>query len=227
MAERSRVSAAPKAAALFAAALALAQCPTALAAQSARRAAQDYAEFLELLAGRYDTTAQSRAEADAAGPPREAVQRVVAPVRAGFIGDTVYYVHESIAADGRRLIGQQLSLFSLVQGSTLIVETPIAFNEPRRWREGDRNPELFRSILPQDVKALAGCEVVWRKVAGGFDGATDPARCRSSAGGGAAVRVERRYALRSAGLTVQEKRFDEAGRPVAEEAPLQYQRQLP
>lgn len=197
------------------------------AAQPSRRAAADFADFLELLAGRFDTRAQSRAEGEADGPRREAVQRVVVPVRAGFIGDTVYSLQETVAGDSRRVIGQQLLLLAMAQGAPAIVETPIAFNEPLRWRDGDRNPELFRSILPQDVKALAGCEVVWRRVAGGFDGATDPARCRSSAGGGGTLRVERRYTLRAEGFSLQERRFDDSGRLVAEEPTLQYQRRAP
>lgn len=212
------------AAALIAVLVGLAQ--PAAAAQSARRTAQDFAEFLELLAGRYDTTAQARAEADAGLPRREPVLRVVVPVRAGFIGDTVYYVQESVAGDARRVIGQQLSLFATAPGTGLIVETPVTFNEPLRWRDGERNPELFRSILPQDVKAQTGCEVLWRKVAGGFDGATDAARCRRSGAGGV-QRVEKRYVLRTEGLTVQERRVDESGQAVAEEPVLQYQRQAP
>ena len=198
----------------------------AVAAQSARRAAQDFAEFLELLAGRYDTNAQGRAEADAGLPRRETVLRVVVPVRASFIGDTVYYVQESVAGDARRVIGQQLSLFAAAQGTGVIVETPVTFNEPLRWRDGERNPELFRSILPQDVKAQSGCEVLWRKVAGGFDGTTDPVRCRRSGTGGV-QRIERRYALRTDGITVQERRIDDSGKAVAEEPALQYQRQTP
>jgi hypothetical protein len=225
MAERARTRRIAVLAAATGVALVLAL--PAAAAQPSRRAAQDFADFLDLLAGRFDTGAQSRSESEASGSRREAVQRVVAPVRAGFIGDTVYYVQENVAGDSRRVIGQQLLLLAIAQGAPAIIETPVALNEPLRWRDGDRNPELFRSILPQDVKALAGCEVVWRRVAGGFDGATDPARCRSSAGGGGTLRIERRYTLRAEGLSLQERRFDEAGRLVLEEPALQYQRLVP
>ena len=200
--------------------LCLLVAPGAFAAQASRRAAQDMAALQELLAGRFDT-------ADTGGTGRVALQRAFVPVRAGFIGDVVYYLQETVQGDARRVVSQQLWLIEALPGnSAVLVSSPLSFNEPLRWREGARSPEVFRSILPQDVKALAGCEVLWRKVAGGFDGATDPARCRLSVEGGT-QRVEQRFQLRASGLTLQERRFDDAGRLLVEEPVLQFLRQAP
>jgi hypothetical protein len=196
------------------------------AAQPSRRALQDFADFLELLGGRFASLPSPATQPDEEATRRETLRRVIVPVKAGFIGDTIFYVQETVGGDGRRVIGQQLMLLAMAPGAG-IVETPVLFNEPLRWRDGDRNPELFRSILPQDVKPLAGCEVLWRRVAQGFDGMTDPVRCRSSVGGAGPARVERQYALRAEGLVIRERRFDESGKLLSEEAPLQYRRQLP
>ena len=200
--------------------------PAAFGAQPSRRAAQDLAELQSLLAGHFATGAQGQPDADAGEASRVAVQRVFTPVRAGFIGDTVFYVQESVQGDARRILSQQLWLLEVLPGSALLVTSPIAFNEPLRWRDGVRSPELFRSILPQDVKAVAGCEVVWRKVVAGFDGVTDPARCRLSVDGGL-VGVEQRYQLRVDGFTLQERRFEVSGQRLADASPLHFRRQAP
>jgi len=199
------------------AALCVLVTPVASGAQSARRAAQGMAELQSLLAGSFEATG------DAARVP---VQRVILPIRAGFIGDVVFHVQESVYGDARRILTQQLWLLEALPGSALWVTSPIVFNEPLRWRDGARSPEVFRSILPQDVKALAGCEVAWRKVTGGFDGATDPARCRLTVDG-AAVHVAQRYELRATGFTLQEQRIDDAGQQVGEAQALQFRRQAP
>ncbi len=179
-----------------------------------------------MLSGRFATDAQGQTDADAGDASRVAVQRVVLPVRAGFIGDTVFYVQESVPGDARRVLSQQLWLLEALPGSTLLVTSPIAFNEPLRWRDGARSPELFRSILPQDVKAVVGCEIAWRKVAAGFDGATDPARCRLSVDG-VLVHVEQHYQLRVDGLMLEERRFQGSGQRLADASPLHLRRQAP
>lgn len=206
--------------------LCLIALPQAFAAQPSRRAVQDLAALQALLAGRFDTAAQSHAEPEAGTTNRVPLQRVLVPARAGFIGDVVYYMQETVQGDERRILSQQLLLLEALPGSGLLVTSPLSFNEPLRWRDGARSPEVFRSILPQDVKALAGCEVVWRKVTEGFDGATDPGRCRLSSEG-SSYRLEQRYQLRVSGFTLQERRFDETGRLVAEEPLLQFRRLSP
>ncbi|MEY4761471.1 MAG: hypothetical protein RLZZ200_1327 [Pseudomonadota bacterium] len=197
------------------------------AAQPSRLALQDMTAIQELLVGRFDTADQAKSEADAGAASRVALQRVIVPVRAGFIGDSVFYFQETVQGDARRVVAQQLWLLESLPGkSRLLVTTPLALAEPLRWREGLRSPEMFRGILPQDVKPLAGCAVVWRRVAEGFDGATEPGRCRLSTDG-AMLRVDQQYQLRASGLGVQERRFDAAGQPVSDEPPLRFQRQAP
>jgi hypothetical protein len=186
---------------------------------------QELGELVGLVAGRYDTIAQVRAEAQAGAPLREALMLAIVPVHAPLIGDAVFYLQENVVNDPRRVTAQRLVMFEVAQGVPLLVETQLALVEPVRWRGGDSNPELFRSLLPQDVKPIAGCEITWTKVEGGFDGATHPARCRSeSRTTGETLNVELKLALRGDELTITERRRDGAGALVEEEPAYRFRR---
>jgi len=186
---------------------------------------QALGELVGLVAGHYDTIAQVRADAQAGAPLREALQLAIVPVHTPLIGDAVFYLQEHVVNDPRRVTAQRLVMFEVAQGVPLLVETQLAFVEPLRWRGGDASPELFRGLLPQDVKPLAGCEITWKKVEGGFDGSTNPARCRSeSRTTGETLNVELKLALRGDELTIDEKRRDGAGALVEEEPAFRFRR---
>jgi hypothetical protein len=186
---------------------------------------QELGELVGLVAGRYDTLLQVRTEAAQGGQRREALQLAIVPVQAPLIGDAVFYVVESVAGDPRRVTSQQLVLFEVAQGVPLLVETQLAFLEPARWRGGDRNPELFRSLLPQDVKPLTGCEITWHKVEGGFDGTTNPTRCRAaSRASGETLNVALTLTLHGDELSITEQRRDGAGVIVEEEPTYRFRR---
>jgi hypothetical protein len=186
---------------------------------------QELGELVGLVAGRYDTLLQVRTEATQGATQREALQLAIVPVHAPLIGDAVFYVQESVAGDPRRVLSQQLVMFEVAQGVPLLVETQLTLLEPARWRGGDRNPELFRSLLPQDVKPLGGCEITWTKVEGGFDGTTNPTRCRTaSRATDETLNVERKLALRGDELTLTERRRDGNGAVVEEEPAYRFRR---
>jgi hypothetical protein len=192
---------------LLCALLALAGC-----ADQAKRRDGELQELVGLLAGRYDNIAQVRTEAAAGGAQRESLLLAIVPVYAPLIGDNVFYLQESAASDPRRVITQQLLSLQVSNGEPLLIETQLALADPARWREGSRNPDVFKSLLQQDVKLQNGCEITWHKVPGGFDGATDVARCRtSSRSTGEALRVDLRLQLRDDTLHLTERQLDATG----------------
>ena len=81
----------------------------------------------------------------------------IVPVYAPQVGDHVFYVHETVAGDARRVISQQLISLQAPAGAPLVVETVFTLREPDRWRGGGDNAEIFQSLLLQDVKQLVGC----------------------------------------------------------------------
>ncbi len=179
--------------------------------QAARRDGE-LQELLALLPGHYDNIAQVRAEAAQGLPQREALLLAIVPVYAPLIGDHVFYLQEAVASDARRVTAQQLFTLQVANGDPLLIETQMALAEPNRWRDGDRNPDLFKSLLPTDVRTLGGCELTWSKLPGGFDAASDPARCRASSRvTGEALRVALTLQLRADSLQIAERRTDATG----------------
>jgi hypothetical protein len=91
----------------------------------------------------------------------------------------ILYVRESDAADSRRVYSERI--WSLdVSGSGHIVATLYAFDQPERWRDGAENPELFRSLLQQDLRPLPGCDLIWEKSPRGYSATSASPRCPQS-----------------------------------------------
>ncbi len=179
--------------------------------QAARRDGELQA-LLALLPGHYDNLAQVRAEAAQGLPQREALLLAIVPVYAPLIGDHVFYLQEAVATDARRVTAQQLFTLQVSGGDPLLIQTQLALAEPNRWRDGDRTPDLFKSLLPTDVRTLTGCELTWHQRPGGFDAASDPAYCRASSRvTGEALRVARTLQLRADSLQITEQRSDATG----------------
>ncbi len=92
---------------------------------------------------------------------------------------TVLYVRESDALDPRRVYSERVWILD-VSGSNHIVATNYAFEQPDRWRDGAESPELFRSLLQQDLRPLPGCDLIWEKTAHGYSATSASPRCPQS-----------------------------------------------
>ena len=57
-----------------------------------------------------------------------------------------------------------------------IVATLYQFVEPLRWRDGQQNPDLFTSVVAEDVQA-EGCQLLWKKSEAGFSASYDTKVC--------------------------------------------------
>jgi hypothetical protein len=103
-------------------------------------------------------------------------QLLILNVFAPFLTGNVMYVRETDAGDTRRVYSERIWNLD-VSGAGHIVATQYAFEQPERWREGAQNPELFRSLLQQDLRPLPGCELIWQKSAHGYSATSATARC--------------------------------------------------
>ena len=103
------------------------------------------------------------------------IMNIFAPMMSG----NLLYVRETAADDARRVISERV--WSLdVNANNHIIATVYAFAEPDRWRNGPEDPELFRSMMQDDVRQLAGCELIWEKTARGYTATSASARCPQS-----------------------------------------------
>lgn len=164
------------------------------------------AELAAVLAGSYDNLAQSRA-----GGGQAALRLVIAPVQAALVGDHVFYVQEMDANDTRRVFSQRLFILEPVAGAEQALLLQADFSENSRWRDGHLNRDLFKSLLPQDLRPRAGCELLLGRGGSGYTGSGRGA-CRIAAPGtGETLRVEQRMELDADGLAIFEQRRDAAG----------------
>ncbi|HET7757544.1 MAG TPA: CpcT/CpeT family chromophore lyase [Steroidobacteraceae bacterium] len=133
-------------------------------------------QLLAWLPGGYEGTDQTGSGARTA----LTVTRVYTP----RLGHHVLYAQETAADDPRRVLSQKLYSFD-VEDKRGIVETLYQFVEPLRWRDGQRNPEVFTSVVTDDVRAEA-CQLLWKKTPAGFVASHDPAVCPDSGAAAAA-----------------------------------------
>ena len=146
----------------------------ALAAAAALAAAKMKPADVELIAdwigGVYDTAPAAGA---AAGDGHVlSIERVSSPM----ISWHVFYAEER-DADGT-LIAQQLLSFDLARDKKSIVEASYSFKEPERWRNGLERPDIFKSIIADDLVIARGCEIYWFRDKQGFLGRSVPHACR-------------------------------------------------
>jgi hypothetical protein len=165
-------------------------------------------ELVALLPGSYDNLAQSRLPGGEHAPLR----LVIAPVQAPGVGDHVFYVQEIAADDARRVLAQRLYVVTpAAQGDSPLM-AQADFAEPARWRDGHLQRDLFRGLLPTDLRVRAGCDFVWTRTEGGFTAANDAAGCRvSSRTTGETLRAEQRIELDRDGIAILDRQRDAAG----------------
>ena len=103
------------------------------------------------------------------------ILRLAAPL----VGDQVFYVRETMGDDSRRVISERIWNLDIAAGAR-IRAIAYALDEPEHWHGGVEDPELFRSLLMRDLRALAGCEMLWQKSPGGYTATSTNAYCPQS-----------------------------------------------
>jgi hypothetical protein len=161
-------------------------------------------ELAAMLAGSYDNAAQARQDT------HPALRLVIAPVRAPFIGENVFFVQAMQADDLRRAIYWRLFVLNPVGDSERVIIGQADFAEPGRWRDGHLNRDLFRSLLPQDLRVRTGCEFVVARDGAGFSG-KGGSNCRESSSNGETVRLQLSMKLTSDGYEQLEHQLNDAG----------------
>jgi len=134
----------------------------------------ELARLGSLLPGEYDNLEQVRSPEGAQFTP---LRVAIVPIYAPLLGRDIFYLQEMAADDARRVTAQRVLSLEVTPAGTLL-QGVYALNEPARWRDGHEKVDLFKSLLPQDLRLVEGCDVTWRVDGKRFVGANDPARCR-------------------------------------------------
>ena len=181
--------------ALWLAMLVLAGCTT----EATKRQA-DFDTLIQKLPGQYDNLAQVRSDASGA---HAAIALLIRPVNALTVGRIVFFVRETAADDPRRVLSQHIWTFELDKKNRL-VQTIYLFKEPQRWLHAVDDPFVIQSVLPDDLSALSGCDLIWTKSGADFEAVTKPDTCRASAGAEGLL-IEQSAALRGSELVLNEQ----------------------
>jgi hypothetical protein len=132
--------------------------------------------LLAVLPGSYDNHAQAELDVRNGSPTaHDAVTLTITHVETPRLGHYVYYAQETAVDDPNRVLSQKMYSFK-VDEKRGIVETLYELNEPLRWRDGQRDKELFTSMMKSDVQA-EGCQLLWKKKDAGFAATHDPKAC--------------------------------------------------
>jgi len=164
------------------------------------------AELVVLMAGlpgAYDNLQQVQADAAAGHHGAHAAQALlILRLQAPLVGDDVLYVRETASDDARRVTAERIWSLKVSEAGQLLA-TPARFDEPERWQLGLASPELFRSLLLNDLKVIVGCDLLWTKTATGFSGDTLGSGCHRSGAASAAPQVQH-WRLGTDGLDISD-----------------------
>ena len=171
---------------------------------------EDLARIAEWLPGAYDNRAQ--VDADLARNVTDVHAPIaldIVVVEAKIIGKQTYYVQQSDAMSPQRVLSQQLYSFEKTSDDKAIAQTIYNFKEPERWIRGHGRPDIFKSIVSDDLSTTSGCELKWEFADEKFTGHSSAASCRSVGGSGA--RTEVKIELTPTEFKSSERAFDSAG----------------
>jgi hypothetical protein len=95
---------------------------------------------------------------DRQGESGEAKVLVIMPIFVASLTGYRFYMQEMVAQDPRRVTAQRVLSFD-PGGKGKFVQTLWTLKDPARWRAGPSNPELFKGMVGDDVKAVGRAEV--------------------------------------------------------------------
>jgi hypothetical protein len=178
-----------------------------------KTAQTELVDLADLLPGRYNNVAQAESDAKSGAPAHTALALEITRVDFPLLSDYVFYVQESAADDPRRVTQQRLITFEAIEDGR-IVQRIHQFDQPARWRDGQLNPGLFKSLMVQDTKQMAGCDLDWKKDGEKWEGHNLKDGCRVTSGSLGSVKIDMRMELSADELAVAELSYGPGGKLV-------------
>jgi hypothetical protein len=150
-------------------------------ADQQRQREGDLAELLAWLPGRYDNVAQAERDAkNGVHPAHEKIVIIIIPVQTPRLGHHVFYAQEMAADNAQRVMSERMFSFDIDEDRG-IIGLMYNFVEPRRWRDGEQNPQIFTGVMAEDVVPV-GCELIWKRSGEHFTANHDPKHCHRAGG---------------------------------------------
>jgi len=178
-------------------------CLTACVQNQHSASLSELEQLAKLMEGRFDSM-------DADNPPDE--NRLVdsrARADQSDLGSVVFYLQLN-RGPSLELYRQRILVISETDGQLL--QRAYRLREPQLWHDAQPGDPRLASVNANDVELMfeSGCQHVWRRIANGFEGHTDPSTCRIISGRtGEPRRIEAVSRLSSDELQLAERGFDD------------------
>jgi CpeT/CpcT family protein DUF1001 len=200
----------------FATALSLlAMAGVAEARNEKKKEEAEFVALLKMLPGEYDNLSQIDSEGDS--PQHLSVLLSIKPLESDTVGKLVMFVRETAADDTHRVLAQRIWTMEKTKEHQ-IIQRVYLFKEPQRWIHAADDPLVLRSLLPDDLSQLSGCELLWTKTETGYAAAVRPQACRPG-GSSEGLLIETSAELSADDLTLNEQQAGRGGRLPAESNP--------
>jgi CpeT/CpcT family protein DUF1001 len=178
-----------------------------------KKAKSELIDLGDLLPGRYNNAAQAEEDAKAGNPTHTALAMEITRVDFPLLSDYVFYVQQTAADDPRRIVQQRLITFEAIDDGR-IVQRIHQFDQPQRWRDGQLNPGLFKSLMVQDTKQMAGCDLDWKKDGDKWTAQNLKDTCRVTSGSLGSVKIDMKVELSADELNIAELSYGPGGKLV-------------
>lgn len=143
-----------------------------------RQREEDFGELLGWFPGHYDNKEQAaQDEKSGVHPAHAAIALTIIPVQTPRLGHHVFFAEETAADDAKRVMSERMFSFD-VDEKRGIIGIMYDFVDPRRWRDGQMNPDVFTVVMSDDV-APAGCEFIWKRSGETYIAGYDPKHCHT------------------------------------------------
>jgi len=147
----------------------------------------------------------------------EHLHHIFAPVVAPAIGEQIFYVQQSAGTELGKPYRQRIYRFSVDEAAAAVKLEIFRLKDEKAWLDGQRKPERFASLTPQDLTPIPGCEVWWRFDAArqSFAGTMLPDACRFvSPRSGQRLTVNDTLELRADQIWINDQARDDSGQLV-------------
>lgn len=139
---------------------------------------RELSQMGDWLPGQYDNSAQVDEDLQQGVEKiHPALEMNVVPVFAPFIGDLVVYAEMVDTKISRRVVSQKLYRFDKSNDEKFVAQRVFDFKEPARWTRGTTHPEIFRSLVLDDMTATSACDLKWREEGEKFIGTAGRKGC--------------------------------------------------
>ncbi len=134
---------------------------------------EEYALFLDWFEGEYDNHEQVWQQEVDEVPEEDRMERIhhrFVPVEAPALGDTVFFVIQTMDDDLDKVYRQRLYSFSRDEKEGAIKLVIYRMQDEAKYQDSWKNPALVKDIGMDEVSTTPGCEVFWKHNGEFFDG---------------------------------------------------------